>query len=121
MVDVQGKNLPANARDTGSIPGLGKFHMLQSNWAHAPQFLSPPSKAHELQLLKPLPLEPVLHNNRNHRNENCTTMRRSAHLRQLEKACVQQQRPSTTKNKQINYFFKMWSMDLQGGQELGAC
>ena len=21
------KNLPANARDTGSIPGLGRFHM----------------------------------------------------------------------------------------------
>ena len=26
------KNLPANAQDTGSIPGLGGFHMSQSNW-----------------------------------------------------------------------------------------
>ena len=25
------KNLPANARDTGSIPGPGRFHMLGSN------------------------------------------------------------------------------------------
>ena len=25
------KNLPANARDKGSIPGQGRFHMLQSN------------------------------------------------------------------------------------------
>ena len=25
------KNLPANAGDRGSIPGLGKFHMLGSN------------------------------------------------------------------------------------------
>ena len=25
------KNSPANAGDTGSIPGLGRFHMLQSN------------------------------------------------------------------------------------------
>ena len=25
------KNSPANAVDTGSFPGLGRFHMLQSN------------------------------------------------------------------------------------------
>ena len=25
------KNLPANAGDTGSIPGLGRFHMSQNN------------------------------------------------------------------------------------------
>ena len=25
------KNLPANAGDTGSISGLGRFHILQSN------------------------------------------------------------------------------------------
>ena len=27
------ENLPANAGDTGSSPGLGRSHMLQSNWA----------------------------------------------------------------------------------------
>ena len=25
------KNLPANARDTGSIPGLGRFHLHRGN------------------------------------------------------------------------------------------
>ena len=34
------RNLPANAGDTGSIPGL-KFHKLRSNEALAPQLLSP--------------------------------------------------------------------------------
>ena len=31
------KNLPANAGDTGSIPGPGRSHMLQSSKAHAPR------------------------------------------------------------------------------------
>ena len=44
------KNLPANAGDMGSTPGLGRPHMLQSNLstteaqtpsAHEPQLLSP--------------------------------------------------------------------------------
>ena len=35
------ENLPANAGDTGSSPGLGRSHMPWSNWAHAPQLLSP--------------------------------------------------------------------------------
>ena len=30
-VGTVGKNLPANAGDTGSSPGLGRSHMLQSN------------------------------------------------------------------------------------------
>ena len=34
------KNPPANAGDTGSSPGLGRSHMLRSNWAHEPQLLS---------------------------------------------------------------------------------
>ena len=34
------ESLPANAGDTGSRPGLGRSHMLQSNWARAPQLLS---------------------------------------------------------------------------------
>ena len=32
-----GKNPPAKAGDTGSIPGRGRFHMMQSNEAHVPQ------------------------------------------------------------------------------------
>ena len=35
------KNLPAKASGMSSIPGLGRFHMLQGNQAHASQLLSP--------------------------------------------------------------------------------
>ena len=41
------KNPPANAGDTDSIPGLGHFHMQQSNRAHSPQLRSPNSRAWE--------------------------------------------------------------------------
>ena len=34
------ENLPANAGDTGSSPGLGRSHMPRSDWAHEPQLLS---------------------------------------------------------------------------------
>ena len=34
------ENLPANAGDTGSNPGLGGSHMPRSNWAREPQLLS---------------------------------------------------------------------------------
>ena len=34
------ENLPANAGDTGSSPGLGRSHMPWSNWAREPQLLS---------------------------------------------------------------------------------
>ena len=34
------ENLPANAGDAGSSPGLGRSHMPRSNWAREPQPLS---------------------------------------------------------------------------------
>ena len=34
------ENLPANAGDTGSSPGLGRSHMLRSSWAREPQLMS---------------------------------------------------------------------------------
>ena len=34
------ENLPANAEDMGSSPGLGRSHMPQSSWAREPQLLS---------------------------------------------------------------------------------
>ena len=37
------KNPPANAEDTGSIPDLEGFPMLQSNHAHVSQLLKPVS------------------------------------------------------------------------------
>ena len=47
------KNPPANAGDTGSVPGPGRFHMPWSNKARAPQLLSLHSRAREPQLLSP--------------------------------------------------------------------
>ena len=47
------KNLPANAGDADSIPGLARSLMPQSNEAHAPQLLSLCSRAQEPQLLSP--------------------------------------------------------------------
>ena len=47
------KNPLANARDMGSIPGLGGSHTLQSNEAHVPQQLSLCPRVWELQLLTP--------------------------------------------------------------------
>lgn len=38
-----GRNLPVDAEDKGSIPGPGRFHLLQSNY----------SRASSLQLLNP--------------------------------------------------------------------
>ena len=34
------ENLPANAGDTGSSPGLGGSHMPRSKWTREPQLLS---------------------------------------------------------------------------------
>ena len=52
------KNLPAHAGDTGSIPGLGRFHTPQRNKVSARQPVNPI-------------LKHVLHK-RNHRNEKST-------------------------------------------------
>ena len=41
------RSLPANAGDTGSITGLGGFHMLRDSWAHAHR---QESGSHSLQL-----------------------------------------------------------------------
>ena len=46
------KNQPAAAGDTGSIPSLGRSHMLQSNQARSRQTLTLCSSAREPQLLK---------------------------------------------------------------------
>ena len=48
-------SLSANAGDTSSIPGPGRFHVPQSNQAHVPQLLSLSLRACKLQLLKLVP------------------------------------------------------------------
>ena len=51
------KNPPANAGNTGSIPGVGGFHIPWSSQARVPQ------------LLKPSHPEPVLHTGKSHHGE----------------------------------------------------
>ena len=78
MVHIRGfpggavvKNLPANAGDTGSIPGPERSHMpvRHNYWACALEPMSHNGWAHMLQLLKSVCLETVLCNKRSHRNE----------------------------------------------------
>ena len=52
--DLVVKNMSANTGDMGLIPSLGRFHMLQGNWARAPQLLKCVCpRTHALQQEKP--------------------------------------------------------------------
>ena len=104
------KNPPANAGDTGSVPGLGRSHMPQSNEASVPQLLSPGPGAQELQLLSPCVLEPVLCNKRSHQMRNLSTTTRENP--------EQQQRPCTAKN---NFFLKNPSCFSKKKKRGGDC
>ena len=81
------ENLPANAGDTGSSPGLGGSHVPRSNWAREPQLLSLRlwslcSAAREVAIVR----------------GPRTAMKSGPHLPQLEKALAQKQRPNTAIN-----------------------
>ena len=81
------ENLPANAGDMGSSPGLGRSHMPRSNWAREPQLLSLRiwslcSATREAAIVRGL----------------CTMMKSGPHLLQLEKALAQKRRPNAAKN-----------------------
>ena len=76
------ENLPANAGDTGSSPGLGRSHMPRSNWARAPQLLSLCSATREAAIVRGLR----------------TAMKSGPRLPQLEKALAQKRRPNTAIN-----------------------
>ena len=82
------ENLPANAGDTGSSPGLGRSHMPRSNWAREPQLLS----------LRAWSLCSATREATMVRGPH-TAMKSGLHLPQLEKALAQKQRPNTAKNK----------------------
>ena len=85
------ENLPANAGDTGSSPGLGRCHMLRSNWAREPQLLS--LRIWSLcSATREATIGRGLH----------TAMRSGPRLPQLEKALAQKRRPNTAINKLIN-------------------
>ena len=51
------KNSPANAGNTSSIPGPGRFHTQWSKKAHVPQPLSWYAQSHALQQDEPLQWE----------------------------------------------------------------
>ena len=82
------ENLPANAGGTGSSPGLGRSHMLRSNWAREPQLLS----LHVWSLCSTTREAATVRGPR-------TTMKSGPRLPQLEKALAQKRRPNTAKIK----------------------
>ena len=82
------ENLPANAGDTGSSPGLGRSHMPQSSWAREPQLLS----LRFWSLCSATREAAIVRGPR-------TAMKSGPRLPQLEKAVAQKRRPNTAINK----------------------
>ena len=82
------ENLPADAGDTGSSPGLGRSQMPRSNWAREPQLLS----LRIWSLCSATREATIVRGPR-------TAMKSGPHLPQLEKALAQKQRPNTVINK----------------------
>ncbi len=82
------ENLPACEGDTGSSPGLGRSHMVRSNWACGPQLLS----LRVWSLCSATREAMIVRGPR-------TAMKSGPRLLQLEEALAQKQRPNTAKNK----------------------
>ena len=82
------ENLPVNAGDTGSSPGLGGSHTPRSSWAHEPQLLS----LRVWSLCSTTREAAIVRGPR-------TAMKSGPRLSQLEKALAQKRRPNTTINK----------------------
>ena len=80
------ENLPANAGDTGSSPGLGRSRMPRSDWACEPQLLS----------LRVWSLCSTTGEAAIVRGPH-TTMKSDPRSPQLEKALAQKRRPNTAK------------------------
>ena len=78
------ENLPANAGDTGSSPGLGRSHMPRSNYARKPQLLS----LRVWSLCSTTREAAIVRGPR-------TAMKSGPHLPQLDKALAQKRRPNT--------------------------
>ena len=85
------ENLPANAGDTGSIPGPGRSHMPRSNWAREPHLLS----LRVWSLCSATREAAIVRGPR-------TAMKSGPRSPPLEKALAQKWRPNTAKNKLIN-------------------
>ena len=85
------ENLPADAGDTGSSPGLGGSHMPRNGWAREPQLLS----------LRVWSLCSATREAVTVRGPR-TVMRSGPRLPQLEKALAQKRRPNIAINQSIN-------------------
>ena len=85
------ENLPANAGDTGSRPGLGGSHMPRSNQAREPQLLS----------LRVWSLCSATREATTVRGPR-TAMSSGPRLPQLQKVLAQKQRPNIVINQSIN-------------------
>ena len=85
------ENLPANAGNTGSSPGLGRSHMPRSNWAREPQLLS----LRVWSLCSATREAAIARGPRN-------AMKSGPCLPQLEKAIAQKRRPNIAINQSIN-------------------
>ena len=81
-------NLPANAGDTRSSPGLGRSHVPWSSWAREPQLLS----LRVWSLCSATREAVIVRGPR-------TAMKSGPRSPQLEKALAQKRRPNTAKNK----------------------
>ena len=82
------ENLPANAGDRGSGPGLGGSRMPRSNWAREPQLLS----LRVWSLCSATREAAMVRGPR-------TAMKSGPRLSQLEKALAEKRRPDTVINK----------------------
>ena len=82
------ENLPANAGDTGSSPGLGGSHMPRSSWAHEPQLLG----LRVWSLCSATREAAIVRGPR-------TAMKSGPRWPQLEEALAQKRRPNTAINK----------------------
>ena len=91
------ENLPANAGDRGSSPGLGRSHMPRSSWAREPQLLS----LSVWSLCSATREAAIVRGPR-------TAMKSGPRLPQLEEALAQKRRPNTAikKKKKKSYFKK---------------
>ena len=78
------ENLPANAGDMGSSPGLGRSHMPRSSWAREPQLLS----LSVWSLCSATREAAIVRGPR-------TVMKSGPRLPQLKKALAQKRRPNT--------------------------
>ena len=98
--------MQCNARDMSSTPSPGRTHMPWSNWSMHHDYwastLEPSGYnywACILQIQKPAHPRACTSQQEEHHNAKPVQLESRPHSPQLKKACVQQQRPSTAKNK----------------------